>query len=142
MGRTKKVVNTTETTEQVSTTTLPEGRFKSYTSNELDTLIDLVPSSNTFIDGKGSESPFDVDTTTEVVNEDKINVITWKDGQQITQYLFLQVVKCINTDLVDSFPFNPRIEEQKKLTQVGLTNFIRTSLDNKGKRRSKNVEIK
>ena len=127
---------------ETTTTKLPTGRFESYSSNELDTLIKLVPSSNTFIDGKGSESPFEVDSTTEVVNEDKINVITWTDNNNNTNYLFLQVVKCIETDLIDSFPFNPKDEEQKKLTKVGLTNFITTKLDNKGKKRSRNTLIK
>tara|TARA_R110002020_G_scaffold377081_3_gene588144 strand:+ start:380 stop:790 length:411 start_codon:yes stop_codon:yes gene_type:complete len=133
---------TTKVAQSTQTTTLPTGRFGSYSSNELDNLVQLVPSTNTFIDGKGSESPFEVDATTEVVNEDKINVIKWTDGSNVTQYLFLQVVKCINTGLTDSFPFNPTDDVQKNLTKVGITNFIRTSLDNKGKRRSKNVEIK
>ena len=137
MGKVKKVAKSTETT------TLPSGRFGTYTSNQLDDLVQLVPSTNTFIDGKGSESPFEVDATTEVTNEDKINVIKWTDANSgQTNFLFLQVVKCINTGLTDSFPFNPTDEAQKNLTKVGLTNFIRTSLDSKGKRRSKNVEIK
>ena len=132
----------TKVAKSTQTTTLPSGRFGSYSSNELDNLVQLIPQDNIFIDGKGSESPFEVDATTEVTNEDKINVIKWTDGSNTTQYLFLQVVKCINTGLTDSFPFNPTDLTQKNLTKVGITNFIRTSLDSKGKRRSKNVEIK
>ena len=131
-----------EVAQSTQTTTLPTGRFGTYASNELDNLIQLVPQDNTFIDGKGSESPFNVDATTEVVNDDKINVIKWNDGSGKVNFLFLQVVKCISTGLIDSYPFNPTIEAQKQLTKVGMTNFIHTTLDSKGKRRSKNIEIK
>jgi len=140
MGTTKKVAKTTQTTSQ-----LPEGNFGTYKSSDVDDLIKLVPSDNLFLDGKGSESPFDLDTTTEVVNEDIVNVIKWSDGSGKENYLFLQGVKCINTGLTDTFPFNPNQLEQRQLTKVGMTNFIITKMVGRGdkrKKRSQNVEIK
>ena len=118
-------------------TTLPEGNYAKYQREQVDSLVALIPETNNYIDGSGTESPLTEGEHLVTVTGETI-LIRWGEDQ----WLFLACVECNETGKSCSFPYNPTNEAHMELIKVGNILEIVTKVNSKGLKRSTSVDIK